>query len=478
MSHLFFIQNVNIGKECSFCGESFSVSSGHWAIKQNKYLECKEHSKETRQDRRRKHNLKKYGTDKPKESKEFHTAVHKKRIETMKRRYGTDNAMRSQELKQKQQQSIKQKYGAKTPTQNKEVVKKIQETNLHKYGYTTNLQIPETIENRKKSTTNKLSTLLSDGTNIATFCEKRKVPMTWAYKVYKEGGEGLLKAYAEEYTKKINNLELLFIDIMKDFKEINLFNRYPSPVTYRSDFFLEGADKKLYVNIDDLYLHSEASQPDNEHHLKIRKTFENNQLRIMQFRSNELAEKGEIVRSLIKKYFGYSAKVQARNCQIQPIKSSEASNFLEKNHLAGRHPASKSFGLFHNNELIGCVSIRQKNKTIYIERYCNSLECSIVGGFSKALSFIIDRHSPEEVISYCDMRYGSGKSYTDSGFELTSENLGMLWTDGVNLFSKIYCRANMDERQLSENEYAIEMKLLRIFDAGQNKYTLRPKVSV
>jgi hypothetical protein len=38
------------------------------------------------------------------------------------------------------------------------------------------------------------------------------------------------------------------------------------------------------------------------------------------------------------------------------------------------------------------------------------------------------------------------------------------------VFNRLTCRANMDERELSEKEYAAEQGLFKIYDAGQAKY--------
>lgn len=71
-----------------------------------------------------------------------------------------------------------------------------------------------------------------------------------------------------------------------------------------------------------------------------------------------------------------------------------------------------------------------------------------------------------------DLRYGTGNGLKQLGFKLVSVTLGWKWTDTFNTYNRLYCRANMDERRLSENEYAKEMKLFRIYDAGQAKFEL------
>ena len=77
---------------------------------------------------------------------------------------------------------------------------------------------------------------------------------------------------------------------------------------------------------------------------------------------------------------------------------------------------------------------------------------------------------PELIYSWCDLRYASGSGYEVVGFERTKEVLSWAWTDLLEVHHRLVCRANLDDRKLSEAEYAKEMNLVRIYDAGQRLY--------
>jgi len=75
-----------------------------------------------------------------------------------------------------------------------------------------------------------------------------------------------------------------------------------------------------------------------------------------------------------------------------------------------------------------------------------------------------------KVVSFCDLRYALGHTYTKLGFALEKTTLGWSWTDFKNTFNRLNCRANMDDRKLTQAEHAAELKWAKIYDAGQAKY--------
>jgi len=75
-----------------------------------------------------------------------------------------------------------------------------------------------------------------------------------------------------------------------------------------------------------------------------------------------------------------------------------------------------------------------------------------------------------EIHNWIDLRYETGNYLLNKSFLLSEETLDYNWTDYKNTYNKLKCHANMDNRKLSEKEYAIELKLQKIYDAGQQLY--------
>jgi len=91
---------------------------------------------------------------------------------------------------------------------------------------------------------------------------------------------------------------------------------------------------------------------------------------------------------------------------------------------------AKHIGLFGNDgNLVMVLSYRQRKNVCKIERLCSK-----------------------------------------KGFIKERETLGWKWTDGKNTFNRLRCRANMDDRGLTQKDHAEELGWYKIYDAGQRLY--------
>jgi len=256
------------------------------------------------------------------------------------------------------------------------------------------------------------------------------------------------------------------------FPNLSKFDKNPLEfkLNRKPDFRLEKNGKILYLNVDGLYIHSEAgpSKLDNNYHFKLRKSFEDNKSRIVQFRENEL-QRPEVIRSIVNSFFGDFNKIYARKCKIKKLVQKEAKAFFDKNHLMGNSPAP-TFGLFFEDEVVCAISVKRKKTGIDITRFCNKLDTQVLGGMSKLLKHITKLYDPDFIQSFVDLRYANGHSYDKLGFTLKSTTQGWNWTDYKKTFNRLSCRANMDSRKLTQAQHAAELKYSKIYDAGQAKY--------
>lgn len=148
-------------------------------------------------------------------------------------------------------------------------------------------------------------------------------------------------------------------------------------------------------------------------------------VRIIQIFEDEWLDKQEIVKSRLRAIVGKSNKIFARKTAVKQIEFSQAREFLNTRHIQGAGPAAKAYGLFHQEQLVavatfgksrtGGMTTAQNNKWEVI-RYAS--EGTVVGGFTKLFSTFLRQYTPEEVISYCDLRYGVGGVYKAAGFKL------------------------------------------------------------
>ena len=214
---------------------------------------------------------------------------------------------------------------------------------------------------------------------------------------------------------------------------------------------------------------------DNEINLyfNLRKSFEDSGLRICQFHEDEIRDKPLVVKSIVNNAIGTTPnKIYARKTIIQTVSQTIANEFLDNNHLMGTIRA-KHLGLYYNDILVGLISYKLKKNVCKIERFCTLINSTIVGGFTKLLSYIekncIDSHITE-IHNWVDLRYGTGNHLLEKGFRKIKDTQGWKWTDAVNTFNRLKCKANMDDRKLTEKEHAEELGWYKIYDAGQRLY--------
>ena len=244
---------------------------------------------------------------------------------------------------------------------------------------------------------------------------------------------------------------------------------YAPQKTIHDSYFITNGALTLFVRHLDLSI----SQKDP---LELRKECESSNQRVLQFYTPEFIKKPEIIKSMILNFFGQSKRISARDCRVEILKKNKASApFLNENHLMGNHPTATPVGLYYGNELLAVLSYKKNKTGLEISRFATKNGYMIRGGFSKLLSFIERQKKPEFIVSYCDMRYASGKNYMANGFEVENETQSFSWTNGYSIFNRLTCKANMDERKLTEKEYAKEKGLRRILDAGQSKYIKKIK---
>ena len=235
---------------------------------------------------------------------------------------------------------------------------------------------------------------------------------------------------------------------------------------YQPDFQLSN---DLFLNVDGLYWHSEE-QKGKDYHFKMREAYVLENKRILQFYEDEVQSKWSIVESIINNSLGkITNKLDARKCQLKLVNDSQANIFYSSNHLMGSCSFATHYGLWYNQELISLISIRKHEDNLEIIRFCTKINTNIRGGFQKLLSYIVLLYYPKQVISFCDLRYATGKSYIKAGFRLNNISQGWQWIDHINRYNRLYCIASNGK---TEKENAQEKGLTRIYDAGQAKYIL------
>lgn len=371
---------------------------------------------------------KRYGVDHPKKSQ----VVQDKYVQTCLQRYGTKNYFSSDEWKKKAKFVYKKNLGVDNPAKDQNVLEKMKNTNLERYGSKTYAEATATDYN---------------GYTITDLKEKTGLSRSWVYKQLHIGVNPEELGRQEKSTT-----EFVMKNILDDLNQVYIQDRKIEGLSIRPDFYLPDYD--MVIECDGLYWHSDAIIKDRYHHKKRRAQYLERGLTPLFFREDELFHKPEIVKSIVANKLYKTKRIYARNTYISSCKS----NFFEDNHLMGSG-SGRIYSLMLYDEPVSAIQIKGVDN-VEISRFCHKLNHTVVGGFSKLLKYVIQEEDPKSILTYIDLRYGSGQYLSNFGFTHISSNVSFRWTTSLNTFHRMKFKSNQ----------GYEKGHNKIWDCGQAKW--------
>lgn len=402
-----------------------------------------------------------------------------KRKSTNQSKYGGVAPSCSAEIKDKIKSTNLERYGTMAPSQNKEVFAKMSKTNLERYGVENamlNKDIATKVANSISQTLREKGIQsFPDGRIVVDSCKEKGIRPTSLRNVARELGWEVAQEWFDNYRKHRSSLELASINLFKsnglDAEAYNLGvpEMLEKGIRYRPDIILKHNDKNIYVDVDGLYAHSTR---DKRYHIEKAKIYHENGVRLLQFRQDEIKNTPSVVSSMVANVLGLSKKIGARKLIVKSISADDAASFMHVNHLMGSAKCSTAIALCADAEPMMVITYRRHKDGIDLVRVATRFGFQVQGGLSRLLKYIKESSKPRFIQSFVDLRYADGSSLEAVGFKRVSVTLGWQWTDGHNTFNRLSCRANMDDRGLSERQHAEELGWVKLYDAGQAKYVL------
>lgn len=258
-----------------------------------------------------------------------------------------------------------------------------------------------------------------------------------------------------------------------------------SDLGFELDIFIP--KKNLAIEYCGLYWHSTKFNNDSNRHYKKWKKCQENGIRLITLFEDEWITKREICESRIRNILGICKEyIGARNCDIVEITNKESLEFCSKNHIQGRGNSSYAVGLTYNGKLVSVMTfskgthVKNAQYEWELNRFCSLIGYRVQGAASKMLKNFEKKHRGEKLVSFCDMRWGTGKVYENSGFTFTKHTRPnyyyfgkeTMWTrkHRYNFNKKILVEKYKGSKDQSEREITEEMHLWRIFDCGHRRY--------
>ena len=406
-------------------------------------------------------NVKKFFAENPNSAKIFYK-------DTVMRKYGVENISQSEEIKEKKRNTSIKNFGVDNHTKlessrkryselNKKNAKsrmskasKTREDNILKFEQENNCISLIHLNKRDNIGYDKYGRFseaihkmgldyLEYKDNI--FVKNEDVPKIHEYR----------KICHEHLTSYFENDILDFVKSIYDGEVLNNIRK----IIYPKELDIYIPQKKVAIECDGLYWHSDKMKPNN-YHLDKTITCEEKGIRLLHIFEDEWNFKKEICKSIIAESLGiYKNIINSQECVVKEISEILAKEFLENNSIYEFKIANNYFGLFYNNELIYVVSLKDKQ---YIVQECIKLNTFVENGLIKLIDFIIAKNN-DSIFIEIDRRLQNVEFYKYCGFEKVSES-------EPNYFYIFGGKREKEISKLAENYRFSEEETRRIYDCG------------
>lgn len=187
-------------------------------------------------------------------------------------------------------------------------------------------------------------------------------------------------------------------------------------------------------------------------------------------------------------FFKEKMKIYARECKIRIVNKKEANQFLNNYHLQNTCKGQTiRLGLYYNEELVQIMTFGKprynKNFEYELLRLCTKADYVITGGSEKLFKYFTKTYNPKSIISYCDDAKFTGAVYKKLGFSPKCDKTNQPSCHWYNMKTKKHITNNMllqlgfdkifntNYGKGTDNEQLmIENGFIKIYDCGQSVY--------
>lgn len=244
-------------------------------------------------------------------------------------------------------------------------------------------------------------------------------------------------------------------------------------------------EQKLVIEINYLYHHTDRNGYYKNYFINKKKELADKGYNYFLVMEDEIKDTPNIAKSMcLNKINRNPRRIYARKCKFGKPSKSKMRVFLNENHLQGDMVSKYAYGLYHDHQLVSLITLGcaryNKNYEYEIHRFCSRIGYSIIGGFSKLLKYAIKQLQSRKIITYVDLRHGTGNVYKLSGFEYIGySNPNYFYVNDYKRQSRVQYQKHKLEKKLGFFDSNLtewqNMQLNgfdRIWDCGNNVFAL------
>jgi hypothetical protein len=239
-----------------------------------------------------------------------------------------------------------------------------------------------------------------------------------------------------------------------------------------------------------LFFHTVESAETDTLHLLKEWNHKKKNYRIVHIWEDQWSFHREKIQSMLLSMLGLTERIHGRETKIVQIDNAELTDFLRLNHMNVPIKAKYKYGLKKDGETAAVMSFSKPrkierdgdvNNSFELLRFCNKLNTTVVGGFSKLLNQFIKMQRPDDIMTYVDADWSSGKTFIKCGFELTGELPAMEFWLNLNtgereyphmVLKRLALPADINWSKAEEDIFLNKNNYKKVFNSGSYKYVL------
>lgn len=254
----------------------------------------------------------------------------------------------------------------------------------------------------------------------------------------------------------------------------------PFPILYLPSF-------QLCIHCIDLKSYS-ANTIDQYFFQNISLLLQSKQIHIVHLWEDVWLKKKSIVIDRLQSYCNKNKSLTAHITKLAFIDSIEAKNFIDTHHLFGHTPANAYLGLLYKGIVVSCALFGPPRYMKYEEpayystellRFVSIKGISVNGALSKLTSHYFLNYPTEEIMTYVDLDWSMGNSYTAIGYkikEITQPLSFWLHPNTLERYKINRVPASIVQKGLSDDskeKELVKLGFIKIYNAGNYKLILK-----
>lgn len=435
------------------------------------------------QEKKKETALDRYGVDQWLKSSQAKEKIR----ETLQSRYGVDYISEIPEVRSRARSTMLDRYGAEYSGQSPELREKAKSTLQKRYGVDSPMQLPDfkraALDTRRAKFFDNILIRVK-GAVTPLFSSDRYIGVDYTYlwkcntcsTEFKDNlDDGWVPRCPNCFPKvKSRGEEQVYTYLCSLISESKILRNSRSVIKpFELDFYIP--ELKLAIEFNGVYRHSEISgKKDKTYHLNKLKLCQAQGIRLIQILDIEWDKQTDICKSRIAQALRCTLNViPARKTRVVELTGIQASTFLDDNHIQKSCNSKIRLGLEYNGQVVAVMTFgatRFNRKYKYeLLRYCSKTFTTIVGGASKLLAHFYQLYPDSSLISYCDLRWGTGDLYQKLGFELKYQSQPNYWYFSKGS-DKLESRLKYQKHRLAKQLLVFNDKLSEWENMKNNNY--------